>query len=123
RRRGHISRGWETAKELALMIGLGLALWGVGVGIGAAELDRALDLADFFFASMHTAMENDSWHYFPGGRNLTVLFVAWSTSSGVINTVIRDLTAPVALAANDRADASTLLGRSTMITKSSFPKA
>ena len=63
------------------------------------------------------------WHYFPGGRNLTVLFVAWSTSSGVINTVIRDLTAAVALAVNDSADASTLLGRSTMTTKSSLPKA
>ena len=63
------------------------------------------------------------WHYFPGGRNLTVLFVAWSTSSGVINTVIRDLTAAVALAVNDSADASTLLGRSTMTTKSLLPKA
>jgi len=40
--------------------------------------------------------------------------VAWSTSSGVINTVIRDLTAAVALAVNDSADASTLLGRSTI---------
>src|SRR5205085_12260721 len=63
------------------------------------------------------------WHYFPGGRNLTVLFVAWSTSSGVINSVIRDLTAAVALAINCSADASTLLGRSTMTTKSSLPKA
>src|SRR5438067_6029302 len=67
--------------------------------------------------------ELDVRHYFPGGRNLTVLSVAWSTSSGVISTVIRDFTAPLALAASDRADASTLLGRSTMITKSSLPKA
>jgi hypothetical protein len=63
------------------------------------------------------------WHYFPGGRNLTVFFVAWSTSSGVINTVIRDLTPAVALAVNDSADASTLFGRSTMTTKSLLPKA
>ena len=37
--------------------------------------------------------------------------------------VIRDCTAPLALTANDKAAASTLLGRSAMITKSSLPKA
>jgi hypothetical protein len=61
--------------------------------------------------------------YFPGGRYFTVFFVAWSTSSGVISTVIRDWTAPLALTANERAAASTLLGRSAMTTKSSLPKA
>jgi hypothetical protein len=63
--------------------------------------------------------------YFPGGRYLTVFifFVAWSASSGVISTVIRDCTAPLALTANDKAAASTLLGSSAMITKSSLPKA
>src|SRR5262245_47891085 len=61
--------------------------------------------------------------YFPGGRYLTVFFVAWSTSSGVISTVARDATAPLALTANERAAASTLLGRSAMITKSLPPKA
>ena len=61
--------------------------------------------------------------YFPGGRYFTVFFVAWSTSSGVISTFARDSTAPLALTANDRAAASTLLGRSTMITKSLLPKA
>jgi DNA-binding response OmpR family regulator len=63
--------------------------------------------------------------YFPGGRYLTVLifFVAWSASSGVINTVVRDCTAPLALTANERAAASTLLGRSAMTRKSSLPKA
>jgi hypothetical protein len=47
--------------------------------------------------------------YFPGGRYLTVfiLFAAWSASSGVISTVIRDCTAPLALTANDKAAAST----------------
>jgi hypothetical protein len=41
--------------------------------------------------------------YFPGGRYLTVFifFAAWSASSGVISTVIRDCTAPLALTAND----------------------
>src|SRR5262249_53808212 len=61
--------------------------------------------------------------YFPGGRYFTVFFVAWSTSSRVISTFARDSTAPLALTANDRAAASTLLGRSTMITKSLLPQA
>src|SRR5262245_22956803 len=63
------------------------------------------------------------WLYVPGGRYLTVFFAAWSTSSGVISTIARDSTAPLALTANERAAASTLLGRSTMITKSLLPKA
>jgi hypothetical protein len=71
---------------------------------------------------------NSNWprsFYFPGGRYVTVFtfFVAWSASSGVISTVIRDRTAPLALTAKDKAAASTLLGRSAMITKSSLPNA
>ena len=52
-----------------------------------------------------------------------IIFVASSASSGVISTVILDFTAPLALTANDKAAASTLLGRSAMITKSSLPNA
>src|SRR5262249_52647476 len=68
---------------------------------------------------------NSNWprSYFPGGRYLTVFFVAWSTSSGLISTVARDSARPLALTANERAAASTLLGRSAIITKSLLPKA
>jgi AAA domain/Primase C terminal 2 (PriCT-2) len=37
-----------------------------------------------------------------------IFFAAWSASPGVISTVIRDCTAPLALTANDKAAASTL---------------
>src|SRR5262249_18369452 len=61
--------------------------------------------------------------YCIGGRKSTCFFVAKSTSSGVMRTVIRDFTAPLALATKATAAMSTLLGRSRMMWKSSLPKA
>src|SRR5262245_16228102 len=53
--------------------------------------------------------------YCIGGRKFTCFFVAESTSSGVMRTVIRDFTAPLALATNATAVISTLLGLTRMI--------
>ena len=50
----------------------------------------------------------------PGARYVTVFLVAWSTSSGVSNTVVFTRTAPLALTASEAAVALTLSGTSTI---------
>jgi hypothetical protein len=94
--------------------------------IEAAMICARTDFANRGWNAQRSGGASAKWpcgFYFPGGRYLTVFFVAWSTSSGVISTVARDATAPLTLTANERAAASTLLGRSAMITKSLPPKA
>jgi hypothetical protein len=98
----------------------------IGNQIDAAMILARSDFVNRGWNAQRSGGASAKWpcgFYFPGGRYLTVFFVAWSTSSGVISTVARDATAPLALTANESAAASTLLGRSAMITKSLPPKA
>jgi hypothetical protein len=59
----------------------------------------------------------------PGARYFTVFLVAWSTSSGVMRTVVLTRAAPLALTVRDAAVAVTWSGTSTMTTTSASPKA
>ncbi len=61
--------------------------------------------------------------YLPGGLYLTDFFAAWSTSSGVMSTVVFVDTRPLALTARLAAATAALSGASTMTKASLSPKA